>query len=163
METNEFAQTIVNALSKRDFVYQRATNAIAGKIDFVFEAIIEYLNENAQDILWDSIDFNNDLLVIAAKLPTQNSTQQRVLSIGIPIAVVQLQSKEEILKFFSAAEQSRAHRQAELERMMNPNLSDRSPQDASSDDMDEDVDIEEDLEDNSGAAWEYVPTKRVLH
>lgn len=101
--TDEFTTTIVAALQKRDFVHRRVTNAVAKKIDFVFEAIIEHLDQNAHTITWESIEATKDLLVVVAKVPSyeQMDGSSRVVTVGIPLDVIQHQSKDKVLEFFS--------------------------------------------------------------
>jgi len=101
--TDDFTTTIVAALQKRDFVHRRVTNAVAKKIDFVFEAIIEHLDQNAHTITWESIETTKDLLVIVAKVPSyeQMDGSSRVVTVGIPLDVIQHQSKDKVLEFFS--------------------------------------------------------------
>jgi hypothetical protein len=111
-QPTEFSSIILNALTKRNFVFEKATNNIAKKIDFVFEAIIEYLNQNAHEVVWDDIDTTNGLLVVSAKLAVPDGSQHKVLTVGIPMNIVELQSKQEIINFFLQSEKSQVEKNA---------------------------------------------------
>lgn len=158
--TNEFTAGIVDALNKRDFVFQRATNAIAKKIDFVFEAIIEYLDQNAHEIEWESIDFSNELLVVVAKIPGQSN--QRILSVGVPLDVIQYQSKDKVIEFFVNTEKERYEREGNLADMINDVL-EQYGSNARVEGSQDEVDPLYDSEDNDVTPERYKPLKRVLH
>ena len=150
-DENTFVTTIVDALTKRDFVYQRVTNTVASKIDFVFEAIVEYINESALEISWDTINANNDLLIISAKVPGLNPTQQRVITVGIPLTVVQYQSKDKIIEFFTETESKRKQHEVELAQFAKVTF-------------DEDVDLDDEFDDNDvEVKRKPIPFKPTLH
>lgn len=156
---NNFTNEIVNFIKKRNFVYERATNAIAQKIDFVFEAIIEYLNENAHEIEWESLDVSNDLLVVVARIPSRQYKQQRLLTIGIPLEIIQHQSKDKVIEFFVEAElKQKAETQEEL------GITDLLfGLDWNSDLEDSDVDFLDEEDENNVTKRQQTVPKRVLH
>lgn len=160
ISTDDFAMSIIDALSKRNFVFQRATNAIAKKIDFVFEAIIEYLEQNAMEVEWESIDISNDLLVVVAKLP--GKTNHRVLSVGVPLDVVQQQSKDKVIEFFVSTEKERKQREGTLADMINDVLEQYGTE-ARVKGSDDDVDPLYDFEDNDVVPERTSSPKRILH
>jgi proline dehydrogenase len=156
--TDEFVTEIVDAINKRNFVHQRATSGIAKKIDFVFEAIIEYLEQNAHEMEWESIDLSNELLVIVAKMPSlQQDKKHRVLTVGIPIEVIKQQSKEKILEFFKQRDSSRVAREVELFERVSGLLQRYNITDIEDDDGD--VDPDDDIKDNRAT----IKIKRTLH
>lgn len=142
----DFVQVLVDAIHKRDFVHRKVTNSVAKRIDFVFEAIIEYLNENALDIEWEGIEISNELLVISASIPTKGHAQ-RMLSVGIPFEVIQHQTKEKVMEFFAATEK---------ERMSQFHTDNDDDEDFSVDSFDE-------HDDNVTSTKSPIVHKRVLH
>ena len=106
-EPIDFVQLIVNAVGKRDAVHRKATNFIAQQLEFVFEAIVEFLGNRAPSIEWDSIEVAGELLVITASIPSPETRQQRMVSVGVPFSVLQQQTKAAVLEFFNSSESSR--------------------------------------------------------
>jgi hypothetical protein len=157
--SKDFLIEIIDTLNKRNFVYQRVTNGIAKKIDFVFEAIIEHLNQNAHEMEWESIEVSDDLLVVVAKIPGETAKQQNVLSVGVPLEVIKTQSKEKVLEFFVQAEALRVTREKELMELIKNYTEDISMVYDSFDDVDN---LEEDGDNDMEIEKKSVP-KRTLH
>lgn len=160
MSDKNFVNEIINFIKKRNFVYERATNAIAQKIDFVFEAIIEYLDENAHEIEWESLDINNNLLIIVARIPFRSLyNEQKIVTIGIPLNVIQHQSKDKIIEFFVEAEIKQKIKQQEYMEAVDA-ISDFDV-DFGYNDLD--VDFSEKEDENNPLKKREIFPKRTLH
>jgi hypothetical protein len=113
-------EDLLKLFNNRDNSFEQATAVIAKQIDFVYEAIVEFLGENPHNISWDSVDINaSNMIVIIARIfqdgidpVLQYESQIRLLTIGIPFEVVQLNSKEAVVQFLAAMEKERGPKPA---------------------------------------------------
>lgn len=105
---------LLKLIDQRDQAFEHATNNIASRIDFVYEAIIEFLDESVENILWDSIEVNSsNMIVIIAHVIDPSSVNERgipdmrLLTIGIPFDIVDSESKATIVHFLHRMDQIR--------------------------------------------------------
>jgi hypothetical protein len=157
-QKDAFVLEVVDSLKKRDFIFQRTTNLIAKKIEFVFEAISEYLNQQQSNIEWESVDTNNGMLVVVAKIQTRGAVtdDHKVLTVGIPLDIIQLQSKDKIVEFFRQSEEARLAREAEVEELVDNVVTSAMMRESA------DVDFYDDEDDTVNSIRRSLP-KRVLH
>ena len=102
-------EELLRLFERRDTAFEQATTNISKHIDFVYEAIVEFLNENPHNISWDSVDVNSsNMIVIIARIfedgidPTQqHESQIRLLTIGIPFEIVSAASKNAVIRFLT--------------------------------------------------------------
>ena len=88
-------------LRDRDDIYHNKTKEIAQKINFVFEAIIEVLEVTPSSVHWEGMDIFEKTLVLVAKVDYEDGAI-RLITIGIPLFVIDRGSKEFLLKFLLA-------------------------------------------------------------
>ncbi len=108
---------LVELFNKRDKAFSDATSDITKQIDFVYEAIIAFLDENPHNIIWDSIEINaSKMVVIVARIVDGLATSQlntdtlptaRLLTIGIPFNIINTGTKDGVIKFLADMEIAR--------------------------------------------------------
>jgi hypothetical protein len=94
-------KTLQQLFEERDKSYHLLTEEIVGRIDFVFEAIIEVLELNPTAVSWEGVDIHGVMLVLVGKIgPLPSAPEKlRVITIGIPLPVVYSKSKDFVVKF----------------------------------------------------------------
>lgn len=109
---------LVKLFNIRDAAFSQATIEISKKIDFVYEAITEFLNESPHNIMWDSVEVSSsNMVVIVAHIvddmpmsqltePTPSSPS-KLLTIGIPFDILKDSSKDDVLKFLEEMDRVR--------------------------------------------------------
>lgn len=97
-------KTLEQLFKERDESYHNCTQAIVAKIDFVFEAVLEALEINLTTVSWEGIDIHEGMLVIVGKLNTSSAIPEkiRILTVGIPVQIINSKSKDFIVKFLKS-------------------------------------------------------------
>jgi hypothetical protein len=135
---------LLKLIDQRDQAFERATDIIASRIDFVYEAIIEFLDESIENIIWDSVEVNSsNMIVIIAHvvdssiLNDHGIPETRLLTIGIPFEIVDSESKATVVHFLRRMDQIRKSTSKNSVSALNKTLSDL----AEGTDSDSDLDI----------------------
>lgn len=94
---------LLKLFQTRDDTYHESTEVIAKELDFVFEAIIEALEVNVDTIKWEEMRIFESSLMLIAKVDGGDADNTvKIVTVGIPLAVIEQQSKEVLLKFLLA-------------------------------------------------------------
>lgn len=109
---NIFAQSVLQLFSDRDSAYNELTKTLTSQIDFVFEGIIEYLQINAHNVGWESVDLYDDMIAIVARIEIvdaiiETPSSFKILTIGIPITLLETESSEAIVSFLRDIESTK--------------------------------------------------------
>lgn len=134
---------LLKLIDQRDQAFNQATDIISSRIDFVYEAIIEFLDEPIENILWDSIDANSkDMIVIIAHIldssdiNDHDTPSTRLLTIGIPFEIIDSESKETVVHFLHRMDQIRKSTSKNSVSALNKTLSDLADSVQIGDDLD---------------------------
>lgn len=98
---------------QRDKVHLDKTNEIATEIQHVFHGIIEFMDQNADNIEWSGLGFNKEEDTIVFNFQILGVEEISVSQIRIPLEIINKGTKEDIVGFL--IEISRAEKKVQSE------------------------------------------------
>lgn len=89
---------------QRDNTHLDKTNEIASEIQHVFHGIIEFIDQDSDNIDWTGLGFNKEEDAIIFNFQIRLPEEVRISQVDIPLEVINKGSKEEIIGFLVNAQ-----------------------------------------------------------
>lgn len=113
---------------QRDKTHHEQTNEIAGEIQHVFHGISEFMDQNADDIQWTGLGYNEEDNAIIFNFQVRMPDEVRISSVDIPLEIINKGSKEEVVGFLVNARREAKKAQEELEEATRKKFTNRVKQ-----------------------------------
>lgn len=100
---------------QRDKTHHDKTNEIASEIQHVFHGISEFIDQDADDIQWTGLGFNEEDGAIVFNFQIRTNDEVRISSVDIPLEIINKGNKEEVVGFLVNARREAKKAQEEAE------------------------------------------------
>lgn len=93
--------SIEQLFAARDKIFHECTQTIVKRLGYVLDAIVDVLQIDSAILSWEAMDIREDMLVLFGKVEPANTPPEkiRIVTIGIPMSIVNSGDKTEIASF----------------------------------------------------------------
>jgi len=115
-------------LLQRDKFHLDATNSIALEIQYVFKAILTFLDEQPENIEWHSMEFSSEEDAVMFSARTREKDGFSLFSVGVPLEVILKGTEEAIIGFLEQSNREEREKRETAELAAREKLTSRVKQ-----------------------------------